>query len=207
MAMHAFLLVGDNIEPILKKINAKPVEFPILKIDEVRALNKELSLYYNEPTAIICRNIDIAQEEAVNAFLKNLEEPQKNIYFILTTSGIRKVLPTIVSRCQIVWDKIQKLDEKLLKTGQKFLDKSPGDKFNYIDKIKERQDGLDLAESLIHILHSQTQESGISYKNAAICMKAALDAFVNIKANGNTNLQLSNLSIILNSNPLKSSKN
>ncbi len=40
--------------------------------------------------------------EAANAFLKTLEEPPEGTLFILVTSEQSKLLPTIVSRCQIV---------------------------------------------------------------------------------------------------------
>lgn len=38
---------------------------------------------------------------AFNAFLKTLEEPPKNVVFILATTEKHKVIPTILSRCQI----------------------------------------------------------------------------------------------------------
>ena len=37
---------------------------------------------------------------AVNALLKILEEPPEHVVFILATTEIHKVLPTILSRCQ-----------------------------------------------------------------------------------------------------------
>lgn len=40
--------------------------------------------------------------EAVNALLKFLEEPQQEIYAILTTETIHALLPTIISRSQVV---------------------------------------------------------------------------------------------------------
>lgn len=40
--------------------------------------------------------------QAANSILKFLEEPEPNIIAILTTSDVRKVLPTIISRCQLV---------------------------------------------------------------------------------------------------------
>lgn len=39
---------------------------------------------------------------AANAFLKTLEEPSKNVCFILLANNVNNVLPTIVSRCQII---------------------------------------------------------------------------------------------------------
>ena len=38
---------------------------------------------------------------AFNAFLKTLEEPPKHVVFILATTEKHKILPTILSRCQI----------------------------------------------------------------------------------------------------------
>ena len=37
---------------------------------------------------------------AFNALLKTLEEPPRNVIFILATTEPHKVLPTILSRCQ-----------------------------------------------------------------------------------------------------------
>lgn len=41
-------------------------------------------------------------DEAVNSLLKFLEEPKDNVYAFLTTMNENNVLPTIVSRCQIM---------------------------------------------------------------------------------------------------------
>lgn len=42
------------------------------------------------------------EDEAVHTLLKFLEEPNANVYAILTTNNIERVIPTIVSRCQVV---------------------------------------------------------------------------------------------------------
>ena len=49
--------------------------------------------------------VDAADEmnvNAANALLKLLEEPRPRTVFVLTTSRLDRVLPTIVSRCQRV---------------------------------------------------------------------------------------------------------
>ena len=40
-------------------------------------------------------------KQAFNAFLKSLEEPPKHVIFILATTEKNKIIPTILSRCQI----------------------------------------------------------------------------------------------------------
>ena len=42
------------------------------------------------------------EDEAVHALLKFLEEPHENVYAILTTNNEERVIPTIISRCQII---------------------------------------------------------------------------------------------------------
>lgn len=47
----------------------------------------------------ILEQIERMNYEAANAFLKLLEEPQPSMRFILWTSSIGRVIPTVVSRC------------------------------------------------------------------------------------------------------------
>lgn len=70
----------DDAREILEKVNYAPVQgkYKIYIIDEVHMLTKE----------------------AFNALLKTLEEPPKNVIFILATTESHKVLDTIKSRCQ-----------------------------------------------------------------------------------------------------------
>ena len=104
--MHAFLIVGgetgENIKTLVKKLRAKPIEFSVSKVEDVRELNSFTSLLVASPQAIILRNIENSTSEALNALLKNLEEPAENIFYILTCQNLSQVLPTIVSRCEIV---------------------------------------------------------------------------------------------------------
>ncbi|WP_147566645.1 DNA polymerase III subunit gamma/tau [Clostridium tyrobutyricum] len=72
------------------------------RIDDMR--NIISSLKY--PTAeakyrvIILDEVHMLTQEAVNAFLKTLEEPPKNTIFILATTDPQKLPATILSRCQ-----------------------------------------------------------------------------------------------------------
>lgn len=50
----------------------------------------------------IIENIESATKEAMNTLLKMLEEPTSGIYAVFTTNNISRVLPTILSRCQVI---------------------------------------------------------------------------------------------------------
>ena len=72
--------VGD-IRELQEVVSYAPARdrFKVLIIDEVHMLSKS----------------------AFNALLKTLEEPPARVMFILATTEIQKVLPTILSRCQV----------------------------------------------------------------------------------------------------------
>ena len=80
----------------------------------------------------IILDADRLMPEAQNAFLKTLEEPPRNSYFILTSGRPRALLPTVISRCQILLMLVNKCEyefknsrnlfsllEKLIDTSQK----------------------------------------------------------------------------------------
>ena len=75
-----------------------------IKIDQIRDLIWKLSLKpYSAPLKVAI--IDQAQamnQESQNCFLKTLEEPKKDTLLILITEYSGSLLPTIISRCQII---------------------------------------------------------------------------------------------------------
>ncbi len=48
----------------------------------------------------VVNNIDVSTEEAQNKLLKILEEPPKNVFFLISAKNEARVLPTIRSRCE-----------------------------------------------------------------------------------------------------------
>jgi len=65
-------------------------------IDQVR-VPPQLGKY----SVYIIDEVHMLSSQAFNAFLKTLEEPPKHAIFILATTEKHKILPTILSRCQI----------------------------------------------------------------------------------------------------------
>lgn len=53
-------------------------------------------------TVIILSKVETMRKEVANAFLKLLEEPPEDVMFLLTTDQPERLLPTIISRCQLV---------------------------------------------------------------------------------------------------------
>jgi DNA polymerase III subunit delta' len=75
-----------------------------LKIDQVRQLQHQLALAPFEgrwKIGLLLR-FHQATEEAANALLKTLEEPASQVILILTARSPEPLLPTIVSRCELI---------------------------------------------------------------------------------------------------------
>ncbi|WP_159518311.1 DNA polymerase III subunit gamma/tau [Erysipelothrix urinaevulpis] len=70
----------DEIRNLISRVKYTPIlgKYKVYIIDEVHMLS----------------------QGAFNALLKTLEEPPEHVIFILATTEVHKVLPTIVSRCQ-----------------------------------------------------------------------------------------------------------
>ncbi len=76
----------------------------MIKVDQVRSLHKDLSFPPLEWKRRVCLILEAHRmnQEAANALLKTLEEPPDHTYLILTTHSTKGLLPTVISRCQLV---------------------------------------------------------------------------------------------------------
>jgi DNA polymerase III delta prime subunit len=198
--MHAYLIIGKDsqskkkqVESILKRTGSALLEFPISKISDTRELSKFLKLTINKKTSILVSDIDKATNESLNAFLKNLEEPQKNITYILTASSEHRVLPTIKSRCLLIFtgSKQKGVEKKL---AENFLKLTTSEKLLEVSKIKARDDAIDYLQNLLNSLHLLLIK-GKHTINTADTIKGAQNALNALNANGNVSLQLANFVI------------
>lgn len=76
----------------------------MIKVDQVRALQRTLSLksFEGGTRVILILDADRMNTSTANALLKTLEEPPEDSVFILTSNATTALLPTIISRCQLV---------------------------------------------------------------------------------------------------------
>ncbi len=72
-----------------------------IKVDVIREIRNEVYVRPNEANcrAVIIRHAENLNTAAQNAFLKVLEEPPANVYFILVTENMYALLQTVRSRC------------------------------------------------------------------------------------------------------------
>jgi DNA polymerase III subunit gamma/tau len=72
-------------------------------VDDIRALVDQVRVapQLGEYKVYVIDEVHMLSTAAFNAFLKTLEEPPKHAKFILATTEKHKIIPTILSRCQV----------------------------------------------------------------------------------------------------------
>ena len=72
-------------------------------VDDIRALIEQVQIppQIGRYKVFIIDEVHMLSQAGFNAFLKTLEEPPAHAIFILATTEKHKILPTILSRCQI----------------------------------------------------------------------------------------------------------
>ncbi len=106
-------------------------------VDDIRSLIDQVRIppQVGKYKVYIIDEVHMLSQSAFNAFLKTLEEPPKHAIFILATTEKHKIIPTILSRCQI-------FDFKRITVK---------DAASYLKYIAEQQ-GIEAEESALHII-------------------------------------------------------
>jgi len=106
-------------------------------VDDIRNLIDQVRIppQVGKYKVYIIDEVHMLSQSAFNAFLKTLEEPPKHAIFILATTEKHKIIPTILSRCQI-------FDFKRITVA---------DAANYLKYIAEQQ-GINAEEDALHII-------------------------------------------------------
>jgi DNA polymerase-3 subunit gamma/tau len=106
-------------------------------VDDIRSLTDQVRIppQTGQYKVYIIDEVHMLSQAAFNAFLKTLEEPPAHAIFILATTEKHKIIPTILSRCQIFdFKRIGVLDAK-----------------NYLKIICEKE-GITAEDDALHII-------------------------------------------------------
>lgn len=95
-------------------------------VDDIRNLTDQVRIppQVGKYKVYIIDEVHMLSQSAFNAFLKTLEEPPKHCIFILATTEKHKIIPTILSRCQIF--DFKRITVKDTKDYLKFIAKEQG---------------------------------------------------------------------------------
>lgn len=106
-------------------------------VDDIRELTDQVRIppQVGKYKVYIVDEVHMLSSAAFNAFLKTLEEPPNHVIFILATTEKHKIIPTILSRCQIFdFKRITVADAK-----------------HYLVKIAEKE-GVEAEDDALHII-------------------------------------------------------
>ena len=106
-------------------------------VDDIRSLTEQVRIppQVGKYKVYIIDEVHMLSQAAFNAFLKTLEEPPAHAIFILATTEKHKIIPTILSRCQIFdFKRIQVIDAK-----------------NYLKKIA-KEEGINAEDDALHVI-------------------------------------------------------
>lgn len=145
----AIFVVPDEAEvKIPGALVLKPEEKSVITIEQVRAVTARLTAKQITDQFVIVRPAEKMNEEAANAFLKNLEEPREKVHFILITATPSALLPTILSRSALyllrggVNFREIKADEKVKELAKRLMTARPAELVPIAEEIAKKKEGV-----------------------------------------------------------------
>lgn len=142
-----------------------------LKVDQIREARRSLTLkpYQANYRVALFLRFQQANDNAANALLKTLEEAPSYAVLILTADNPEQLLPTIVSRCEVLRlrpltiDNIQSaLENRGMETGQaRLIAHISGGRFGYALRLRENETLLEIREERLNDLQSLISASRV----------------------------------------------
>lgn len=185
-----------------------------IKIAQIRELKGKLSLkpFSSLTTVTLIDQAEKMTIPAQNSLLKILEEPPESSRFILTAPNPKSLLPTIVSRCQLVRieQTSQDPEEGVFATHCQFLQEmigaTPGQRILLSEKYSQNnQEVLDFCQNQIRTLRKLLYQEVKKEKNLPLMnltprqmtkiLRSLQKALFLLKSNINPRLLLENLLI------------
>ena len=173
--MHAYIVTGAAEEWIKTRLAEASVSLhdtisvnpdpTSIGIEAIRTTTGRLSIHpvASPCHAVVIHNAHTMTQEAQNALLKTLEEPVGGAIIILESTEPDTLLPTILSRCQLVnlGTTAQYSDEEIhtcMDTLKFFEEVSIGKRLQKIDTIAKTQpDALAFVNLAISALHKELE--------------------------------------------------
>lgn len=165
--MIARLLISSDPKTIASHISSGNVNHPDilyfkagekLGIAQARKIKEHFSLkpYSAKGRTVIIEDISVMTDEAQNALLKTIEELPPDAQFLMGAASDAAILPTILSRCEVIRVKSPESRVKENKEDiEKILNATIEERFEVVEKTKNREE---LLRSLIAYFHQHVSE-------------------------------------------------
>lgn len=228
--MNSYLIIGGVNQERLKKASRQLISYhlhltsphpdllliqasPSLGINQVRQLQKFLGHkpYQAEIKAVVIPEAEKLTLPAQNAFLKTLEEPPKDSLIILCCQNEDQLLPTIISRCQIIKLRSKPqidIDESNLNSKLKLLNSilkaGAGERLKLVEPYtKSREEAIKFLQEMTVVFHQVLRtkkklknfNSIVNNSQLVTIIKSSQETLSLLEANINVKLVLENLII------------
>lgn len=153
--------IEKNISDLLNKLNISKnsVDFLIIDqdseglsigIDITRRLKKWLSIrpFNSENKLAVIKNANLLTVQAQNSILKQLEEPNPNHYIALVLENRQMLLPTVLSRCELIVD----LKHRQFYNNKNIIQLNSTEQFRSIEEILKTKDHILLNKNIKDLL-------------------------------------------------------
>lgn len=215
--MQSFLVLGKidktsiYISSFLKKEKIDPIDIDeqiyekAVGIEDVRNIQKKILLkpFRGKTKAVVINAYENITPEAQNALLKTLEEPPANTIIIIACSKKELVLPTIISRCEIIELKeevISTTDDDISKFNKALsmiFNNGVGDKLRIAQDIGNKEEAVVWLSKMSVFVRSKLIENHNDSKYLEL-LKQMQQAHKNIKStNASHRIALENLFLSL----------
>ncbi len=151
----------QEILKLLKNLNVaeNSVDFMLIEqsseklsigIEVTRELKKWLSVkpFNSENKLAVIKRADLLTIEAQNSILKQLEEPNPNHYIALVLENPQSLLPTVLSRCEVISDRSYKQKSEFTE----FTILSKTEQFKYVENLLKISDTSVLNQNIKNFL-------------------------------------------------------
>jgi DNA polymerase-3 subunit delta' len=163
--------IGAMQHPDLHIIQAEK-EGGMLKVEQIRELRKSvlLSPYQAKYRLVLLLRFQEANPSAANALLKTLEEAPSKVILLLTADNPEQLLPTIVSRCEVLRLRpvpLPRLESYLREKGAdeekaKFLAHLSGGRTGYALQLLEDESSLEFRREKLDEFSSLLKASRVA---------------------------------------------
>jgi len=140
-----FLKKNFSKEDIIVSLSPEKNEY---SINQIRSLQQEVKYFNPKKRIYVFYEFERSSLESQNAFLKLLEEPPSNVYFILVCQNLYRLLPTVVSRAKVI-DLKNKAEEKENEKIEKVIEKIKKGELFFVD-VTDRNEAKELILFLIY---------------------------------------------------------
>ena len=195
-----FVVPDDEKVEIKNAYILEPTTKTVISIDDVKELIARLNIHQTKDQFVIIRPADLLGLDAANALLKNLEEPQDKVHFVLVTSQASKIIPTILSRSAVYFLRTDKpidgpidAEKKIMDYAKRLVVAKPADLPAIADEITKGKESsrllaLSILGAAIEILYKSyfKTDKDVFLKK----LPKFIEAYENIDKNGHVKLHL-----------------